>query len=240
MHFLSGLVFLPLVLKTVASSPNLQSRQGAVAFFQPSLNGGSQLDNAGDGFGEPLNVIISALSSPGVLTDAGILNWARSVNFSTECLDQHLGGPQTANLGDGNGFTNQTAEIREDFGNALLGTCLESLIGGNHFRYWRQNGPEANTGALFLARPNLNHTPEEAYPKRKKNLSENHTIAPNGYDVGRDALVASATSAPTSFGGVTYTATSETITGLLPVGSQGVNHGIALDGIVKLLTITIQ
>ena len=54
---------------------------------------------------------------------------------SQECLGLHLGDPQTANLGDGNGSVNQTVEFRQDFGNDLLGTCLESLIGGNHFRW---------------------------------------------------------------------------------------------------------
>ena len=53
---------------------------------------------------------------------------------SKECLGLHLGAPQTANLGDGNGSLNQTIEFREDFGNDFLGTCLESLLGGNHFR----------------------------------------------------------------------------------------------------------
>lgn len=53
---------------------------------------------------------------------------------SFECLGIHLGGPQSANLGDGNGFVNQTTELRQDFGNAETGTCLESLIGGNHLR----------------------------------------------------------------------------------------------------------
>ena len=92
---------------------------------------------------------------------------------SIECLDIHLGAPQSANLGDGNGFVNQTIEIRQDFGDAGLGTCLESLIGGNHLRsfsfyflffglvvghllivfcrMFRQNGSLADTGALFLA-----------------------------------------------------------------------------------------
>lgn len=54
---------------------------------------------------------------------------------STECFGVHLGDPQSANLGDGHGAVNQTMEIRDDFGDAALGTCLESLIGGNHFRY---------------------------------------------------------------------------------------------------------
>lgn len=70
---------------------------------------------------------------------------------STECLGIHLGAPQSANLGDGNGFVNQTVELREDFGDPILGTCEESLIGGNHLRVFRQNGSEANSGALFLA-----------------------------------------------------------------------------------------
>jgi hypothetical protein len=63
----------------------------------------------------------------------------------------HQGGPQAANLGDGNGPVNQTTELRQDFGNAGLGTCLETLIGGNHLRVYRQNGTLANSGALFLA-----------------------------------------------------------------------------------------
>ena len=52
---------------------------------------------------------------------------------STECFGIHLGDPQSANLGDGNGAVNQTIELRQDFGSASVGTCLESLIGGNHF-----------------------------------------------------------------------------------------------------------
>ena len=70
---------------------------------------------------------------------------------SEECLDIHLGNPFSANLGDGNGPVNQTIELRQDYGDAELGTCLESLIGGNHFRVYVQNGSLADSGALFLA-----------------------------------------------------------------------------------------
>lgn len=63
----------------------------------------------------------------------------------------HIGTPQTANLGDGNGPQNEIKVMRQDFGVPAIGTGVESLTGGNHFRYWRQNGPKANTGALFLA-----------------------------------------------------------------------------------------
>ncbi|TFK75297.1 hypothetical protein BDN72DRAFT_758012 [Pluteus cervinus] len=201
-----------------------------VAFVDPTTNGGSLLDNAGDGFGEPLNVIISGLSSPDVLTDDGIINFARAIGFSKECLGIHLGAPQSANLGDGNGFVNQTIELREDFGNALLGTCLESLIGGNHFRVYRQNGTLADTGALFLA------------VSKEEDIEEQHTIVPDGYDIGRDLLAANAVNdgSTTSFGGVTYYTTAENITGLLPAGAAGyVEFNIAIDGIVTLLTVMI-
>jgi hypothetical protein len=71
---------------------------------------------------------------------------------STECLDIHIGGAQTANLGDGNGNVAQTMELRqEQLSLPILGTCLESAIGGNHLRMYRQNGTDHSTGALFLA-----------------------------------------------------------------------------------------
>ena len=70
---------------------------------------------------------------------------------SEECFGIHLGDPFAANLGDGHGPVNQTMELRQDFGHPDVGTCLESLIGGNHFRVYFQNGPSANSGAAFLA-----------------------------------------------------------------------------------------
>jgi hypothetical protein len=52
-----------------------------------------------------------------------------------ECFGFHFGGLMSANkLGDGNGMVNQTIELRQDYDNEGIGTCLESLIGGNHFR----------------------------------------------------------------------------------------------------------
>ncbi|KAF9264219.1 hypothetical protein L218DRAFT_958642 [Marasmius fiardii PR-910] len=198
----------------------------AMGYFNPSDGGGSMLDNAGSGGGEPLNVIISGLSSPDVLTDSGIINFARAIGFSTECFGIHIGDPQTANLGDGNGALPQTVELRQDFGDANAGTCLESLIGGNHFRVFRQNGPNANSGALFLA---VSH---------EESAAESHTISPDGYDQGRDQLVSAAVGNK-SFNGVSYSTEMEKISGLLPVGATGINHGIAIDGSVTLLTVTI-
>ncbi|KAI0727973.1 hypothetical protein C8Q72DRAFT_920405 [Fomitopsis betulina] len=214
-----------LAAASCASAGSLVKR--AAAYYDPALNGGSMLTNAGDGYGEPLNVIISGLSSSDVLTLDGAINYARAIGFSTECLGIHLGGPQSANLGDGNGWVNQTIELREDYGSASLGTCLESAIGGNHFRIFVQNGTDADSGALFLA------------TSYEEDASESHDIEANGYDIGRDDLVSWALGT-TSYGGVTYSTAAENITGLLPVGSAGINHDISIDGIVTLLTVTIQ
>lgn len=85
----------------------------------------------------------------------------RSVGFGAECLGQHAGDPQSANLGDGNGqgkcsvhratcasltppAVNETSELRWDYGDPELGTCQETIKGGNHFRYWVQDGSQAN------------------------------------------------------------------------------------------------
>jgi len=46
---------------------------------------------------------------------------------------------------------NETAVIRYNYGDPALGTCQESIQGGNHFRYWVQNGPQRNSGAVFIA-----------------------------------------------------------------------------------------
>ncbi|KAJ6625942.1 hypothetical protein B0H10DRAFT_1999565 [Mycena sp. CBHHK59/15] len=218
------MLVIPLLAGLQTLSTTLSS--AAVAFYDPTANGGSMLDNAGSGGGEPLNVIISGLSSPDVLTDAGILNYAQAIGFSFECLGIHLGDPQSANLGDGNGWVNQTMELRQDYGDAELGTCLESLIGGNHFRVYRQNGTLANSGALFLA------------VSQEEDVFEGHTIVPDGYNIGRDKLVSAAVGT-TSFDDVTYSTVTQCLTGLLAAGSAGVNHGIATDGITVLLTVTI-
>ncbi|KAH7888786.1 hypothetical protein F5I97DRAFT_1935245 [Phlebopus sp. FC_14] len=198
-----------------------------VSYYDPASGGGSMLNDAGNGFGEPLNVIISGLSSRGVLSDNGIVNYARAIGFSEECFDAHLGGLMSANLGDGNGWVNQTYELRQDYGSVGIGTCLESIIGGNHFRVYRQNGTLADSGTLFLA------------VSKEDPVTEGHDVVPNGYNMGRDNLVASAIG-QTSYSGVSYATTGQNITGLLAPGSEGVNHGIAQDGITTVLTVAIN
>jgi hypothetical protein len=213
----------PLVLKQLA--PETASLEG-ISYIDPRPGGGSLLDHDSGGLGEPLNVIISGLSDPWVLADGGFLHFANAIGFGKECLGAHLGAPQTANLGDGNGWVNQTFELRNDYGNPDIGTCWESLVGGNHLRWWRQNGPKAHTNALFLA------------VSEERNVHEGHTIAKNGYNAGRDSLVKSALKLK-KYRGVKYKTVAQRITGLIPPGSTGINHGIPTDGVVVLLTVTI-
>lgn len=169
---------------TVTATP-LSKR--AVDFYDPREKGGSLL-NKSAGLGEPLNVIISGLSSPEVLTQKGFLNFMRAAGLyvssmnqflssqftsdhrSKECFGLHNGGKQQANLGDGHGDVDEREVLREHYSIPIFGTCLESLIGGNHlrllssrtvssthpltstvYRTFRQDGPDANSGALFLA-----------------------------------------------------------------------------------------
>ncbi|KAJ7895412.1 hypothetical protein B0H13DRAFT_2234560 [Mycena leptocephala] len=210
--FISSVVVFGLSSLTLAVPPN--KRAGGVAFLDPNSNGGSMLTDARGGssssdLGEPLNVIISGLSSPGVLTDDGFLNFANAIGFATECLGIKLGlpheQPQSANLGDGNGY-DELSQL--DIG----GTCLESLIGGIHFRVFRQNGPLAPSDALFLA------------VSKEENVAEGHTIVPDGYNIGRDSFDQAANT-DSSFDGIAYSVTLQQVMGLLPAGSAGVNHG---------------
>ncbi|KAG2339780.1 hypothetical protein BDR05DRAFT_891211 [Suillus weaverae] len=217
---------MPYLALNPVSSPTIDKQSG-IAYYNPTTKGGSMLMNAGDGYGEPMNVIISGLSSPAVLTLHGAINFARAIGFSEECFGLHLGGYMSADLGDGNGWVNQTIELRQDYGVAGGGTCLESLVGGNHFRIFVQNGTAADSGALFLA------------VSREEPVTKNHDIVPDGYNIGRDQL-ASAAVGETWFAGVKYYTTAKNVTGLLAAGADGINHGIAQDGIVTLLTVTID
>ncbi|KAI0670913.1 hypothetical protein C8Q78DRAFT_821889 [Trametes maxima] len=225
-----------------------------VGFFDPTQSGGSMLTVAPNtgGLGEPLNVIVSAHTDSEVLVDSedkgGLRNYFLSVGFGAECLGQHAGDAQTANLGDGKGQVNETSELRWDYGDPELGTCQETIKGGNHFRYWYQ----ANSGAIFMA------------TSYELPIQMGHDIIFNGYNLGRDWLVGNATaqssiiptanvtngttySGQTSFGGFTYKTDALYLSGILSNSSQGVNHDLTVgnnstlpvDGYVAVLTISI-
>lgn len=185
-------------------------------------------------------------------TNGGLINYFQSFGFSTECLGQSDDSVQTANLGDGSGYLNQTAVIRWDYGDANLGTCQETVEGGNHFRYWIQNGPSADSGAIFMA------------TSYEMPIAQQHNIIVNGYNLGRDWLVGNATSqstilptanmtntstysGQTSFNGFTYATTVTYVSGLLQNTSDGINHYSsvavngqnAIDGLVAVLTVKL-
>ncbi|EIN12672.1 hypothetical protein PUNSTDRAFT_97478 [Punctularia strigosozonata HHB-11173 SS5] len=228
-------------------------------FYNPLSNGGAMLTQVSNTFpagqGEPLNAIISANSDKAVLVDqstsGGLRNYFTSLGFSSECLGQHSGSDQAANLGDGNGYLNETAVIRWDYGDPALGTCQETIKGGNHFRYWVQNGKSAKSNAVFLG------------VSYEKPISDDHDIIFNGYNLGRDWLVGNATggqsiptlnltnsstySGSTSYNGYSYKTDVSYVSGLLQNTSIGINHNLtvggnginACDGLVAVLTVKI-
>lgn len=51
------LAALPVLSGFIANTGPPSTRIGSVPFYDPRLLGGSMLDNAGGGYGEPLNVV---------------------------------------------------------------------------------------------------------------------------------------------------------------------------------------
>ena len=60
---------------------------------------------------------------------------------------------------------------------------------------------------------------------KEEPATDNHDIVADGYNIGRDELVADAIGTK-SFGGITYSTTARNVAGLMAAGSQGVNHGM--------------
>ena len=217
-----------------------------VGYYNPKDKGGGMLTiipvTYPMGQGEPANIIISGNSDVDVLrdqeADGGLLNYFESLGYSGECLGQSGGTKQGMNLGDGHGNKNQTAVMRWNYGDPQLGTCTQTVIGGNHFRYWTQNGPEANSGAVFLA------------ASVELPIAQGHDIVRNGYNIGRDEIVGNLTdeviptlnltadhayTGRTSANGYTYFTDIKFVTGLLENTNDGINHNITvqIEGVVN-------
>ncbi|BGP42077.1 hypothetical protein JCM10450v2_006163 [Rhodotorula kratochvilovae] len=204
------------------SAPSLHPARPA--WFDPRDGGGSLLNRNLWGAGEPLNVIISAQSSPDILREKGFIAYSRSLGLWEECAKLHIGDPQVADLGDGKGWEQELFVMRESRW-PFVGSCLESVTGGNHFRAYKQNGTDANSGAWFLA------------VSKEVDWRGNHKIARNGYNAGRDLLVATAAKG-TRYLGRSWEAQVEWVEGLLEPGNRGIAHGISQDGRVAVLTVT--
>ncbi|GAA5962922.1 hypothetical protein JCM3765_005921 [Sporobolomyces pararoseus] len=221
-----------------AASPLHNKRMTEIdGYYNPTEGGGRWLTLARntypEGLGEPINVVVSADSDPLLMTDTGFFDWSFSINFSGECLGQSDGAKQAANLGGGRGFLNQTILLRENFGDTVLGTCKETIDGGQHYRVWRQNGSLADSGAWFLA------------ASSEGDLASQHMILPNGYDTGRDAVVERATIEGGTKSPLTNRTFVTTVANASGPGYFGnvsidqINHGVATDGIVAILTVKV-
>ncbi|KIY46722.1 hypothetical protein FISHEDRAFT_75334 [Fistulina hepatica ATCC 64428] len=223
----------PLDLQTIFSWSSAPSHRPQVddnasefpnGWHDPRIHGGRFLDYATNSdCGEPLNVIISAKSDPFILTEEGMHYYSKSIGFSEECLGIHYGFIHEADLGDGDGRKEEQILARQYYF-PVWGTCWESLAGGQHFRAWRQNGSQANSGAWFIG------------ASLEQDSSKNHMIVPNGYNLGRDWLVERAISG-SHWKGKWWKAEVEWRNDLLPPGNEGVNHGIKQDGWVAILTV---
>lgn len=188
------------------------------SYVAPSQNGGGMLTQQK----EPLNVIISGDSDPAVLSPTGFSAYAQSFGFQPDTFagQSSNDGNQSANLGDGRGMQPQAGLCRQ---NGLT----EVLQGGNHFRYWFQTGPKANTSAVFLA------------VSVEAPLNQSHTVVPNGYDLGRDQFVQNATSSARTFQSTTYRTTLVQYNSSLLSGASksSLNHNIGIDGRVAILKV---
>ncbi|KAH9891837.1 hypothetical protein C8Q73DRAFT_90702 [Cubamyces lactineus] len=189
----------------------------------PRLNGGRLIDYVTDEVGEPLNIIISALSDPFILTESGLHTYVKSIGFSEECLGLHYGHIHEADLGDGLGRKPEQFLGRQHYF-PIAGTCWESVRGGHHFRAWKQNGTDADSGAWFLG------------ASEEMDSRNNHMIVDDGYNRGRDYIVSRVTRI-THWKGMWWKGEVEWREGLLERGARGVNHGIEQDGRVAILTI---
>ncbi|GAA6006214.1 hypothetical protein JCM11491_002073 [Sporobolomyces phaffii] len=201
------------------TSGALPPRPDKVPYYDPRERGGSLLNRNPWGGGEPLNVIISAQSSPDVLRKNGFIAYSRSLGLWNECANLHLGDPQEANLGDGKGWEKEKLVMRESWW-PVIGSCLESAIGGNHFRAYSQ----ATSGAWFLS------------ASKEVDIRGRHKIAPNGYNVGRDLIVQKAIGG-THYLGRSWETAVDYVEGLLNPGNEGINHGIEQDGRTAVLTV---
>ena len=112
-------------------------------------------------------------------------------------------------------------------------------------RVYRQNGPSANSGALFLA------------SSKEMNLLKHHTIVPDGYNINRwvdvswlrqvfteprpvSDAIASAAIGKTSYKGVTYFTRVRDVMGLLEPGVKGVNHGKSISSCTPIHLLTLN
>ncbi|WWC85601.1 uncharacterized protein L201_000465 [Kwoniella dendrophila CBS 6074] len=219
-----------------------------LGYEDPCIHGGSMLtytpETTPANLGEPLNIIISNQSDPRVLVETmaegGLYNYLEAAAFGGQCLGLHMGVEQQANLGDGYSNQTQRSILRyQYFHDPFLGTCLESIYGGNHLRVFKQD----STGAYFLS------------SSSEKDSKKNHALGVKG-----DLFIGNTTNMPINVQpnadtiltgqsakrGWTYTTTVKYVDDLLPSNRKAEwNHYMEVqaigdevsDRLVAVLTI---
>ncbi|KAJ7701451.1 hypothetical protein B0H17DRAFT_1045463 [Mycena rosella] len=225
-------------------------------WIDPRIGGGRLLDYTTKTRGEPLNVIIAGTSDPFVLTDEGFAVYVQSIGYAKECMGLHRGHIHLANLGDGDRRKPEAFLFRQHYRMPGWGTCWESLAGGHHFRAWHQNGTKGDSGAWFLG------VSKEEDSSRQHTISANgynlgrdwlveQALAGSELWVPQGVLSAETAAhlhpgnpQPEGWpwpgtGGERLQWRAEVVwrAGLLEPGRQGVNHNIAQDGRVAILTV---
>ncbi|KAF9031457.1 hypothetical protein BJ165DRAFT_1358303 [Panaeolus papilionaceus] len=194
-----------------------------VGWYDPRINGGRFLDYTNKKYGEPLNIIISGLSDPYILTERGFHEYAKSIGYAEECMGIHYGDRHDADLGDGDGRKVELYLARQYYF-PIWGTCWESIAGGQHFRAWKQNGTLANSNAWFIG------------ASKERDSSRRHIIVADGWNLGRDWFVQRAIQGG-KWKDNWWKAEVEWRTDLLEEGDEGINHHIPQDGRVAVLTV---
>ncbi|KAH8806585.1 hypothetical protein DL96DRAFT_1631113 [Flagelloscypha sp. PMI_526] len=195
-----------------------------VGWYDPRVQGGRFIDYTTKKHGEPLNIIVSNLSDPFILSEAGFRHYVKSLGYSEECLGLHWGNVHEADLGDGRGKQEEEILARQFYWGPIFGTCWESLAGGHHFRAWQQTGDNASSQAWFVG------------ASKEYDSSKNHMIVPDGWNIGRDWFVSQAIQG-SQWKGIWWAADVEWREGLLEPGNKGINHNITQDGKVAILTV---
>ncbi|WVN87391.1 uncharacterized protein L203_102570 [Cryptococcus depauperatus CBS 7841] len=226
-------MFWNLLLAASLSLQYVAKAHGQSGFLDPKLSGGSMLT-----------------SSPRVLAETmwegGLYNYLEAAGFGGECLGLQMGNYQQSNLGDGNRNQTQRSILRyQYFHDDILGTCLESIYGGNHIRVFRQE----TSGAYFFS------------TSAEMDSTTHHNLGLNAYDLGRNLFVGNATGVVIGDDVTTSTVIEGGIEkrgyryktvvtfedGLLPENRTLWNHytgvqlvgGAVSDGLVAVLTIDV-
>ncbi|KAG0663711.1 hypothetical protein C6P46_002280 [Rhodotorula mucilaginosa] len=213
-------------LHSIDTASTTTPRPDRTAYFDPRAGGGAQYNrNLWDGH-EPLNIIISAQSSADVLKESGFIAYSRSLGAASARKRSHAVSPAHHARVSWVELSPLTPTLAHPATRILFINCK----GGNHFRAYKQNGTDANSGAWFLA------------ASKEVDLRGKHKIAHNGYNIGRDLIVEKATSG-SSYLNRRYEARVDWVEGLLPPGNEaradvndhvrrptGMAHGISQDG----------